>query len=78
MITVNYFGNIAEVAQSNSETLDQKSMNLAELLDLLEEKYAIGQFPFQVAVNRKIVSKQQDLEILDSDEVALLPPFAGG
>ena len=78
MITVNYFGNIAEVAQSNSETLDQKSMSLAELLELLESKYGLAQFPFQVAVNRKIVSKQQDLTISDSDEVALLPPFAGG
>ncbi|RAI95149.1 MoaD/ThiS family protein [Algoriphagus yeomjeoni] len=78
MITVNYFGNIAEAAQSNSETLDKKSMSLSELLDLLDSKYAIAQFPFQVAVNRKIVSKQQALNISDSDEVALLPPFAGG
>ncbi|REG86321.1 MoaD/ThiS family protein [Algoriphagus antarcticus] len=78
MITINYFGNIAEAAQSDSETLEQTSMSLAELLDLLDSKYAIGKFPFQVAVNRKIVSKQQALNISDSDEVALLPPFAGG
>jgi molybdopterin synthase sulfur carrier subunit len=78
MITVNYFGNIAEAAQSNSETLDSKSIRLSELLDLLESKYSIAQFPFQVAVNRKIVSKQLDLTISDADEVALLPPFAGG
>lgn len=78
MITVNYFGNIAEAAQSSSETLDQKSMSLAELLNLLDSKYSIAKFPFQVAVNRKIVSKQQALNISDSDEVALLPPFAGG
>ena len=78
MITVNYFGNIAEAVRSNSETLESKSMSLADLLDLLDSKYAIAQFPFQVAVNRKIVSKQQDLNISDSDEVALLPPFAGG
>lgn len=78
MITINYFGNIAEAAQSNSETLDKKSMNLAELLNLLDSKYSLAQFPFQVAVNRKIVSKQLDIKISDSDEVALLPPFAGG
>lgn len=78
MITVNYFGNIAEAAQSSSETLDHNSMSLTDLLDLLDSKYAIAQFPFQVAVNRKIVSKQQALNISDSDEVALLPPFAGG
>jgi len=78
MITVNYFGNIAEVAQSDSETLEHTAMSLAELLDLLDSKYAIAQLPFQVAVNRKIVSKQQALNISDSDEIALLPPFAGG
>jgi molybdopterin converting factor small subunit len=78
MITINYFGNIAEATQSDSETLDHTSMSLEELLDLLDSKYAIGQFPFQVAVNRKIVSKQQVVTISDSDEVALLPPFAGG
>jgi molybdopterin synthase sulfur carrier subunit len=78
MITVNYFGNIAEAAQSSSETLDHDSMSLGDLLELLDSKYSIAQFPFQVAVNRKIVSKQQALNISDSDEVALLPPFAGG
>lgn len=78
MITINYFGNIAEATQSDSETLDHTSMSLEELLDLLDSKYAIGRFPFQVAVNRKIVSKQQVVTISDSDEVALLPPFAGG
>lgn len=78
MITVNYFGNIAEAAQSDSETLEYNALSLAELLELLDSKYAIGQFPFQVAVNRKIVSKQQILNLSDSDEIALLPPFAGG
>jgi len=78
MITVKYFGNIAEAAQSDFETLNVDSISLAELLEVLDSKYAIAQFPFQIAVNRKIVSKQKDLNILDSYEVALLPPFAGG
>lgn len=78
MITLNYFGNIAEAARSDSETLEHTAMSLAELLALLDSKYAIAKLPFQVAVNRKIVSKQQPLNISDSDEIALLPPFAGG
>ena len=78
MITVNYFGNIAEATQTDSETLDQKSMRLEELLNLLDSKYDIRKFQFQVAVNRKIIPKQRDLTISDSDEVAVLPPFAGG
>ena len=78
MITVNYFGNIAEAAQGDSETIDQKSMSLDELLNLLDSKYDIRKFQFQIAINRKIVSKDQALIISDTDEVALLPPFAGG
>ena len=78
MITINYFGNIAEAAHSSSETLEGNSISLGELLEMLETKYSISQFPFQVAINRKIVSKQKELRISDSDEVALLPPFAGG
>ena len=78
MITVNYFGNIAEATQSDSEMLDHNSMSLEELLDLLNSKYDLRKFQFQVAVNRKIIPKQQQLTISDSDEIALLPPFAGG
>ncbi|MCE7055914.1 MoaD/ThiS family protein [Algoriphagus sp. AGSA1] len=78
MITVNYFGNIAEAAQSDSEILDVKSMKLEELLSLLDAKYGLRKFQFQVAVNRKIVSRQRVLTISEADEIALLPPFAGG
>ncbi len=78
MITVNYFGNIAEAAQSDSETLNVKAMKLEDLLSLLDAKYDLGKFQFQVAVNRKIISRQQALTISEADEIALLPPFAGG
>ncbi|WPR74752.1 MoaD/ThiS family protein [Algoriphagus sp. NG3] len=78
MITVNYFGNIAEAAQNDSEILDVKAIKLEELLSLLDAKYDLGKFQFQVAINRKIVSRQHGLTISDADEIALLPPFAGG
>ncbi|WP_439489350.1 MoaD/ThiS family protein [Algoriphagus sp.] len=78
MITVNYFGNIAEAAQNDSEILDVKAIKLDELLSLLDAKYDLGKFQFQVAINRKIVSRQQGVTISETDEIALLPPFAGG
>lgn len=78
MITINYFGNIAEAAQSDSETLDLKSMSLEDLLELLDSKYGIKKYQFQVAVNRKIISTKQGLSLSDRDEIALLPPFSGG
>jgi len=78
MIRVNYFGNIAEAAQSDSETLDLETVSVEELVDLLDAKYGIRKFQFQVAVNRKIIPKQQSLKLTDLDEIALLPPFSGG
>lgn len=78
MITVNYFGTIAEAAQSDSETLDLQSVSVDELLELLDAKYGIRKFQFQVAVNRKIISKKPGLNLTASDEIALLPPFSGG
>ncbi|UZD21494.1 MoaD/ThiS family protein [Algoriphagus halophytocola] len=78
MITVNYFGTLAEAAQSDSEALDLQAVSVAELVDLLDAKYGLRKFQFQVAVNRKIISKKQDIQLTASDEIALLPPFSGG
>lgn len=78
MITVNYFGNIAEAAQSDSETLDLEATSVEELVDLLDAKYGVCRFQFQVAVNRKIIPKDQSTPLTDRDEIALLPPFSGG
>lgn len=78
MIRINYFGTIAEAAQSDSETLDLESVSVEELVDLLDAKYGVRRFQFQVAVNRKIIPKKQSLKLTDLDEIALLPPFSGG
>lgn len=68
----------AEVAQCPSEEINLKSATLQELLNELNLKYGPWNQPFQVAVNKKIVNKSTAIKLSSSDEVAILPPFAGG
>ncbi len=76
-VTVKYFGMIAESAGRTEEVLDVVSGTSAiELKDQQVQKYQI-QDPesVQLAVNQNLDNK---VELNDGDEVAFLPPFAGG
>ena len=75
-ITVKYFGQIAEVTQLDEESLEFSGTLISELLDLLYSKYKVLQNKnFQVAQNQELVSIETELT---GNEIALLPPFAGG
>jgi len=78
MIQVKYFGVIAEAAQRDSEQLKVEQMTLSQVLTDLATKYNLGEYNFQIALNRKIVSNYYDQEIAEGDEIAFLPPFSGG
>jgi molybdopterin synthase sulfur carrier subunit len=78
MIQVKYFGVIAEAAQRDSEQLKIEKMPLSQVLADLATKYNLGDYNFQIALNRKIVSNYSDQEIAEGDEIAFLPPFSGG
>jgi len=77
-ITVKYFGVIAEITQKDQEVIklqeDQKTQDL--------QKKLLGQYPnlkdsvFQIALNQQLTNSNKTLQHLD--EIALLPPFAGG
>ena len=76
-VTVKYFGMIAEAAGRTEEVLDVVSGTSAiELKDQQVQKYQI-QDPesVQLAVNQNLDNK---VELNEGDEVAFLPPFAGG
>lgn len=77
-IKVHYFGLFAEVAQRPYEEISLKSPTLEALLYELSIKYGPWEQPFQVAVNKKIVNKSMQTTLSPADEVAILPPFAGG
>ncbi len=78
MITVKlkYFGQIAEKAGIDEEQLTLVSPNLNTLIKDLSQKYDLTKLNFSVAVNRAQVTTNVTLK--NNDEVALLPPFAGG
>lgn len=78
MIQVKYFGIIAEAAQRDSENIAEEGITLSKILSDLSSRHSLGNYNFQIAVNRKIVSDYSDQDLEDGDEVAFLPPFSGG
>ncbi|WP_435138694.1 MoaD/ThiS family protein [Formosa sp. A9] len=78
MITIKYFGMLAEQAQCKQEQLDLKSLTLKELIKDITEKHNMNTLPFHVAVNQKLVQESEDQALQLHDEIAFLPPFAGG
>ncbi len=78
MIEVKYFGILAEASECEHETFDMDSGNLSALLQVLHLKYGLDNYSFQVAVNRRIITQPEVYELKESDEIALLPAFAGG
>jgi len=76
LITLKYFGQIAEVTQKEEEQLNVTVASISELLELLHSKYnGLKNKDFKVAQNQELVSIDTKIT---GDEIALLPPFAGG
>ncbi|WP_282124250.1 MoaD/ThiS family protein [Algibacter mikhailovii] len=76
LITVKYFGQIAEVTQKEEEELEVAKTSISKLLETLNAKYTdLKNKDFQIAQNQELVSLDTELT---GAEIALLPPFAGG
>lgn len=78
MITLKYFGAIADKTRSNEEEISLKQISLKQLMDELEQKHQLNTFSFRVAVNQKMIQNIENVVLKDNDVIALLPPFAGG
>ena len=76
-ITIKYFGMLAETAGKNEEILElDEGMSVAELKDRQIKTYNISDSEsVQLAVNQNL---NTEVELKEDDEVAFLPPFAGG
>jgi molybdopterin synthase sulfur carrier subunit len=75
-ITIKYFGLIAEVTQREEETIHFSEGTIYDLLELLNSKYPeLKNKDFQVAQNQELVSLETKVS---GNDIALLPPFAGG
>lgn len=75
-ITIKYFGQIAEITKKEKEVLEFSGQTISELLESLYSRYTLlKNKDFQVAQNQELVSFKTKLT---GQEIALLPPFAGG
>lgn len=78
-ITIKYFGMIADITQKKEESflIDSDTDTVKKLKSKIEIKYPkILVINYSVAVNKKFANC--DIELKGSDEVAFMPPFAGG
>ena len=83
MITVKLFGMTKSLADNQpSLTLALgKNQSVKNVIDLVNKRYPkLGELIYKkkilVSVNQEIA--HEDTKVQESDEVALLPPFAGG
>ena len=76
LIKIKYFGQIAEVTQKEEESIEFSGALISELIAQLYEKYApLKNKDFKVAQNQELVTLETELS---GNDIALLPPFAGG
>lgn len=74
---ITYFGEIADLT-SKSEEFVEEITNSEFLIKYLTNQYQIQNTDYQIAVNHKLIDKNNSVEIKENDEVAILSPFAGG
>ena len=82
-VKVKYFGQIAELTNRNDEVLNiqnsdyKNEMTMGDLIEkILSEYNSLDKVSFRMSLNMKIVGT--DAIISENDEIAILPPFAGG
>ena len=76
-LNVKYFGMIAEWAGSQQERFDFGGTSVSELKTLLEKRIpGLNNCSYQIAVNHVIAADIQVVSL--GDDIAILPPFAGG
>lgn len=76
-VKVHYLGMLVDQTGKHEETITLSDDKLSSLDVALKTKYPIlKEVPYNIVVNHDIVSDQ--LELQPTDEIALLPPFAGG
>lgn len=76
MLKLKYFGMIAEAVEKSDEEFSL-TKDITTLTAELELKYPkLKELNYKFAVNQSLIAENTPLN--DNDEIALLPPFAGG
>lgn len=77
-ITLKYFGEIAETTKCLDEQLTLDDVNFSNLMNDLNQKYQLHKHDIIVALNQERVDEFDSITLKNNDEIAILPPFAGG
>ena len=78
MITIKYFGAIAEKAKTEGELFSFSNQSLEDVITILDQKHELSALSYSIAVNQKIIQDLNSYALESNDVIALLPPFAGG
>lgn len=77
LIKLLYFAQISEKVGKSSEEIEFSGYNTEDLMKQLYVTYPkLEGLTFKIAVDQVLINENTDLK--NGDEVALLPPFAGG
>jgi len=77
ILRLKYFGMIAEAIGINDESVEISGDSITDLDTVLKNNYPkLNSLNYSFAVNQTMTN--DDVIIKENDEVALLPPFAGG
>ena len=72
-----FFGALTDVVSNQQYVIDAVETNVSALDASLKSKHPfLNNYKYKIAVNQQIVEGDHSLK--DGDEVAFLPPFAGG
>lgn len=77
-LEINYFGQLVELINTSKELIEvSDNCSVKELKDYLLKRHPLLQDKsYKIAVNQKIANDDTLLSV--NNEIALLPPFAGG
>lgn len=75
-IHIQYFGEIAEKTNKASESIQIDVLTTSHILQFLKNTYQIEGNGIQLAVNQELVNTT--IKLKETDEIAILSPFAGG
>jgi molybdopterin synthase sulfur carrier subunit len=76
-ITVLFFGVLAEVTKTSMKTYQGVNSFRDLNLRILDDFPSILYYSYRISVNNEL-TKSDDITLRNGDEIALLPPFAGG
>ena len=77
-VIVKYFGIISEKTGKNEEKIELTFNDISNFLKKIFLQYNLEKFSVNISLNHEIINLNQPYNIKNGDEIAILPPFAGG